>query len=173
MLVSIAIQGIEKQAVSVGRTLAALRGRVAQGAAVAPAILRDVERQAATGAASTPANVRGIALRAAEDVGSKRKLHESLNNPVVQSARQRLLSGYESAVQRSPGVFDRNTPLPYHYDHGAAGMTSRPVAYAKGHVEQLVGPSQVKDPKGLLSPAVQRVKQRSANSTAVTMVDRR
>ena len=153
---------LEKQAVSVAKTLAVLKSRAAQGARVAPSILADVEK--GVGASSTSAAARRVALNAADDVRLKTKMQKSLANPVVQSAHQRLGAGYEAAVRRDPGVFS-NTPLPYHYDHGPAGMTPRPVAYQRVHADSLAGNSQLQDPRGLMQTIPKRQPSSSLSAT--------
>lgn len=157
---------IEKRAVSVGKTLAVLRNRVGQGAAVAPALLADIEK--GVGASRTPANVRRLALNAGDDVRRQQVMQKAISNPVTEQSRQRLVQGYQSAVRRDPGVFSSRL-LPNHYDHGAAGMTPRPVAYAKVHADSLAGQSQLVDPKGLMQQATPGRHSRPA--TAVTAID--
>ena len=157
----------EKRAVSVARTLAVLRNRMAQGAAVAPGILADIERGA--GAARTPAMARRIALNAGDDVRLHQGMRRAISNPVTQASRDRLIQGYESAVRRDPGVFNPTKPLAPHYDHGPAGMTPKPIAYARVHADSLAGASQLQDPKGLLR-APSRIERKSLG-TAVTAVD--
>lgn len=159
---------IEKRAVSVGKTLAVLRNRVGQGAAVAPALLADVEK--GVGAASTPANMRRLALNAGDDARRQQAMQRSISNPVTEQSRQRLVQGYESAVRRDPGVFSSKA-LPSHYDYGAAGMTPKPVAYAKVHADSLAGQSQLVDPRGLLQQRQPAARRLSQPATAVTAID--
>lgn len=156
---------MEKRAVSVAKTLAVLRNRASQGAAVAPKLLADIER---AGGSSTPAAARRLALNAADDVKQQQAMARAISNPVTQASRERLLGGYEKAVRRDPGVFSEKR-LPSHYDHGAAGMTPKPVAYARVHADSLTGQSQLMDPKGLMQRAVPS--RHSRPGTAVTMID--
>lgn len=156
---------MEKRAVSVAKTLAVLRGRVSQGAAVAPSLLADLER---AGGASTPGVARRLALNAGDDVRQHQLMQRSIANPVTQQSKTKLLGGYEAAVRREPGVFSAR-PLAPHYDYGAAGMTPRPVAYAKVHADSLAGSSQLVDPKGLMQHETPRRNSRAG--TAVTAID--
>jgi hypothetical protein len=163
-------KGLEKQAVSVGRTLAVLRNRMAQGARVAPGIVDDLAK--APAGATTPAMARRVALNASDDAKLQQRMVQSRANPVVQGTQQRLTTGYNAAVRRDPGVFSE-TPLASHYDHGPAGMTPRPVAYARVHADSLVGNSQIQDPKGLMLRAAPQRHSSSGTSATVALTPRK
>ena len=140
---------LEKVAVSMGRTLAAVQRRIGQGATVGARSLAELEAGAAAGLTSTPRAARRTALYAAEGGRDAVKMQQAVNNPVTNAARARLNEGSAAARSSRPGVHDMRHPLPDHYDHGPnpnAGF-----AYTREHIDRMAGASQIHDPKGLIA----------------------
>lgn len=154
---------LEKQAVSMGRTLAAVQRRVAQGATVGPKALAELHAGAAAGLTSTPKGARRIAAYAAEGGKAQQATNQMLNNPVAQATKQRLNEGSAAARGGRPGVYDVSKPTSHHYDYGPnpdAGM-----GYTKAHMDRMAGQSQLVDPKGLI-PASNRAAVGNARTMA-------
>lgn len=142
------ITELEKTAISMGRTLAAVQRRVGQGAMVAPGMLKELEAGAAKGISSTPRAARRTALYAAEGGRDAARVQQMTNNPVTNAARERLNAGSAAARSSRPGVHDTTRPLADHYDHGPnpnAGF-----GYSRQHMDAMAGASQIHDPKGLM-----------------------
>lgn len=150
---------LEKVAVSMGRTLAAVQRRIGQGAVVGSRTLGDLETGAAAGLASTPRAARRAALYAAEGGRAAQQTQQAIGNPVTQAARARLDAGSAAARSSAPGVHDVRRPLPAHYDHGPnpdAGF-----AYTREHIDRLAGASQIHDPKGLIAQSDRTIAARA------------
>lgn len=133
---------LEKRAVSMGRTLAALHARVSQGARVAPAILQGVQAQSHL--TSTPANVRRLALGAADAMTQKRQMFNRLAEPSTAAARARIYAGYEAAQTNAPGTFSHQR-LYLHDDPTRH-------AYSQAHLDRLTQGPKLIDPRARLAP---------------------
>lgn len=165
---------LEKTAISMGRTLAAVQRRIGQGASVGARSLSELEAGAAKGLSSTPRAARRTALYAAEGGRDAAKMQQAVNNPVTAATRARLNEGSAAARSGRPGVHDMSRPLPDHYDHGPnpdAGF-----AYTRGHIDRMAGASQIHDPKGLIAQsdrvhaAMSKTMPPPPSGTAVTAV---
>lgn len=140
---------LEKTAISMGRTLAAVQRRIGQGATVGAKSLAELEAGAAAGLTSTPRAARRTAMYAAEGGRDAVRMQQAVNNPVTNAARTRLNEGSAAARSGRPGVYDSRKPLADHYDHGPnpnAGF-----GYTKQHIDRMAGGGQIHDPKGLIA----------------------
>lgn len=163
---------LDKVAVSVGRTLAVVQRRVAQGAKVSPGIMHDMAQQAAAGIKTTARGDRRIALNAADDVAQHHKMLRANNNAVTVAAKERLVAGAAAARGGRPGIYDPRRPTASHYDFGPnpdAGM-----GYTKQHMDAMAGSSAIVNPQKLtkaVDPRIARgLARTSSGNTAVTAV---
>lgn len=149
------LRAFGREKLAIGPALLARGLRVAEqrGAAIAPKILTGLEQQAAQGVkAVNPAAARGIVGEARGALNANFDMRQSLQNPVTQGMRQRVLSGYERAATGAPGVRDPSKALPAHYDYGVTARADQLHGYSPGHIESLMGGSALHDPRGIGAP---------------------
>lgn len=136
------------------RLLAAgLRAAEQRGANIAPKILGSLEHQLAQGVTKVnPAAARGIVGDARGALNANFDMRQSLQNPVTQNMRQRVLGGYERAAANAPGVRDASKALPAHYDYGVTARANDLHGYSQGHIDSIMGRAQLHDPRGVGAP---------------------
>lgn len=133
-----------KVAISAGMTLGLIKGRVAQGARVAPALMQRAEQAAASGMTRTAPTMRHLALGAGESARAAGKA--TAMAPMKAGLQGRMAQG-EKMIQ-SGTAFDQSRPLKIHdafgHSHG----------YSPEYMKTVSGSSAtVADPRKLMTPA--------------------
>ena len=133
-----------KVAISAGMTLGLLKGRVAQGARIAPGLMHRAEQAAVSGAKTTTPALRHMALGAGESARAAGKA--TAMAPVKAPLQARMAAGEALGAR----AFDQSRPLKI---HDAFGNTH---GYSPEYMKTVAGSSQIADPKKLLTTAPTR-----------------
>ncbi len=152
-----------KTALGIGTVESYLAKRTAQGIGGASKLMRSPALRGATTSRQALGAMTGLERHSLGGVAAgglaTRRMEQAAANPVTQGMRQRVGRAWESAVTGQHGVRDPKAVLSHHYDYGATAMAmehgglSRPLGYTKAHVDQMMGPATINDPRGLMRAA--------------------